>query len=1658
MLSSGGVSRIKLKRDLFKVDNKLETNKRRWTGPKTVSGLNSPAKRAVQDDSSHQETASASTPVTGDLISTQNGDETGGRFGIPLSQHDDEQAGYNKGTSPFKVSGISSSPDTRGPRTRSQSASDHQRLCERKREICYRLRLALCFGEKKQRNCVRRATRGQTDSRCHALSFINSNVSVKSGNISIKSTVCAEGRGKAAEQTSPSEGAGKVTLNPKYAGNTEDKTGGVDILEQKQPRRGPGRPRTVYIHSFESAARVKTTIKTEVRRAQTPHASRRSRPTLSGRAPNIHSKVELRRCLRLSLKKDLKRLVKNSCCALCGDVKYRPPPNKNLARLLKRRPRAGRPRLTERWKKSSYISEPLHPVTTPNFQFEKYPMVKLCDVARVFTIASRDFSCVLPPILERKRKCTRVGCLKKEFLVHPHPHGIKKHRSMIANQSWEVSTPTNSCASFSSGEPPLGATGSQYVSETAETRDGCAKDSDGYLARNPEIGRMSQVEGTTSVLSHCGGQVFSMKNINERCEGTSSQDRRIPPLILRRVTAGNGCDSRGEADNENGDFSLDDAEEDNGGSDDSDTDMNSPECFSCQRTQAYVFFHQPSCARACKTWPFPRTGPPEELRSSLRTGPCWIVNTSFLVTTPTALSETTKCLLDNDVQIQLCQLTEQSLGSVETKEVQVSLGENESEPTELESNQSVQEAFEDFSNALKLSAPAGNELVNNNKLTGLGHVVENPNFLLGTPDRQTISVGSKNLHDIPFFEKDDSNLATGCETRCGLNSSSSTYIVSQTSSAPAGEIQDEPKIDVGAITLYNPDTLSELCLKVEMLKAQCPSSAMTPSTNKQGTQNAVTLEFSSNPQPSGKIQSRSSVTDSSSSADENEHDGSLSSDEHLVEYDDAEILGSNDSTTGTPPQSSQGCAVDNSFLDVSRAYEEDVLVLDVIQDDPELFGTIVTETMKTPETLAEDSGEAGNVKTGNHCKIVWDLDTDSSSKSIPTATNVEMKNAEDGSTVNEIQSCKAQPIQSLQDPSALKPQAAIDLNNNQEIKNSNNLYSIKTINTTRRLVMDMSNSGHGYTSALRTSSNYCKFYFNEHNVCHRSACWFLHMPKDGDEMFCMDRIQTFCLVGIPPIVLRAVEVFMGYYSRCSPGVSFSLEIVRFLLSSLLNLGFLREFMDVINLLLTHKSPPPPEIVLSAFKHVRDRGLIDFVSELILLTSKVVEAGCVFSVDQCEVMQSHLQMMQVPRRQMDIFLSVKCRALATNPLTAQISDLAQAVVRVEMLKHQEDWLRLAHVFCDVCVGPHSNTELHRFYCCVTMALLKETKDKLTLSYEVFAESVCQQVPFDDMVKIVLGRIGVSLILRYHRTREWTKGVKLINVMFRLHIEFTTLKGLMGNEYKVSRCHLVTTATELFIYSGSIEGALKMLRADNWFVTSNVWPCDPPDIDYRKRVLTLLAGKTSHRDTFDILANLPGLKQPINGVQINGYTEMFNAHLRLCVMKQTLPVAADILDFMLTQGMVPETLQLQSLIHKLGKQNNWSRARALFKRARSAGYYSAVVCEMDGLFLPCSLSEIEMTLAFEMFITFIKTNLQAPTGSTQPLLITLKRQGDVEDVTESVYLAAGCRLLSAALIPNPKLSIRYTAVNQRQEQLFLLDRGSAHKWLSQNEQWALEMWVS
>ncbi|XP_058610117.1 protein TOPAZ1 isoform X3 [Onychostoma macrolepis] len=1596
MLPCSGVSRIKLKRDSFKRNNKLEPNKRRWTGPKTVSGLNPLADRGIQV----QDQASSPAPEAAGVVSPERNAkeicatadrEPPSQFDGQASSKQDAHAehdgcgeGYNPGTFPSTVSGFS---NCQGGGTKAQSTCSRsqppskkmpKRLSEHRKEFFYRLRLALCL---KRRNGGKRVLQGPTEVQCHAVSYINSNVSVESDNISIKSTIC----GESVEQTPPAQ------LDPKHDQNT----GGPDYLGQEKPRAGRGRPRKLFIDHFGGPdGRVKTTIKTDARRARASKARR----AIAGRTPS---------------------------------------------------------------------------------------------------------------------------------------------------------------------DPSSGATGSTYVSDTTETPDGSAKEWDACLTRNPDCESMRQtdVEGTDSVLPGCddNGPVLHFCEKDKACpmtnlsESPTSPARRIPPLILRRVAV-NGFGFRG-GDGENSGHSLDEEKEEDSSNEDPDGEVNSPESFSCQRVQAYIFFPQSSCARTYKTWPFPRTGPPNQLGSLLDTGPRWIVTTSFPAIVQTSLSGAPVCLSDKDIQNELSKPTKQSKSSDETREVlegqplcsfvpgettlavlkrtqkgraqslnpsctmtqdsfisrladhdSCSLESRDvleqqpsasgemlptctlertprglvhspkvilthvSKPAEPESNQSLKKALEDV---IESSVPVVTEQVNICKLNGLGYATSldecgllKNHCLLKKSNQKVISSGSEIQAD--FIREEDQKLSKDLS-----DLEISTHPVSQTSRAQSVEDQEWDDNSDGQ-TLYNPGSLSEICLKVEMLKARHPSLVTTISAVDQDADsdapNPATLHTAgSSPDCPGEEKQKQefdscAITDSSSE-DENEHVTSLLSDDSL-EHDAAVSSQSdgdgtspmNDEEQGSTPQQFPEDA--DSFLDVSRAYEEDVLVLDVIQDDPELFGAVVNETVSKQDISAEENGKTPpkteKLQTGNHCKIVWDLNADGSSESCPTAADIKTDSVKDGGslTVKETENYSAQPVQE-------NSENASDCNNNQEMRQTNGIAVINT--TAARLMMDTCSNGYEVTpketSTLRTlNSNYCWFYFSEYNSCMRSVCWFLHVPRDGDEKFCMDTVKKFCHTGKHALILRAVEVFMGYYSSCSPSVSFSQEIVNSLLSSLLNFCLLGEFEAVINLLLKHKRLPPPEIILAVFKLVMERGLINSVPELIHLTSKIVEAGCVFSVDQCEVMQSHLQMMQVPRQQMDIFLAVKCRALVTNPHTSELSDLAQAVVRVEILKYQEDWAGLALVFCNVCVGSHSQMELLRFCCCVTMALLKEPKGKLTLPYELFAESVCQQVLSNDMIKTILGRIGVSLIFRYHRTRDWNKGVKLVSVMFRLHIEFITLKGLMGNENRVSRCQLVTMAMEFFLHSGSIEGALKMLRADGWFVSSSMWPCEQADIENRKHVLTLLAEKTSHRDTYEILTNLPGIRQPINGVQINEYADTFNAHLRLCLVKQTLPVAADILEFMLLHGMVPETLQLQNLIHKLGKQNNWSRARALFKRAQSAGFYFAVVCERDSLFLPCNLSEIEMTLAFEMFMTFINTKLLAPAGASQPLLITLRRHADIEDVTESVYLAAGCRLLSAALIPNPKLSIRYTAVNKSKEQLFHLDRASAHKWFLQNERWAREIWAS
>ncbi|KAL6476268.1 hypothetical protein MHYP_G00147670 [Metynnis hypsauchen] len=1290
----------------------------------------------------------------------------------------------------------------------------------------------------------------------------------------------------------------------------------------------------------ESAAAATSCAPTQLARAAVALRPRgRSGATteitrLRGRASNCNKNAELKRryglVTRFGSERHVKRSVKSSCCALCGDVKYTPPASKKQACVSK--PGSRRPDPPQR-REGAKLRPAAQAQQKPRLVvgLGKFPKVKLCDVARVFDVTSRDFSCVLPAVLRQKREHKGVQCFEKEYMsLMPHYHGNWK---WITSQMWKVCAPTNSCASLSSGE---------RVSDILVGHEGCTGPTDNHVVRLLDHERMTLIsrEGNTCVPSNhdgfqhngkAGGSAVALTGQEEA--PTATPVLRVPPLVLQCEPTFNGLGFPGHL---QGNHAVDHnasavgeseecccPSEEESGSEDSEGKAYSPLSFSCQRTQAYVTRSRLSCARAYKSWPFPRRGPPSELKSSVHTGPRWIVTpaasdvtdhgiskvqTSLSVTPGENIRENPYKRLRSSVETIVDQNRQGQLPSANLSKMEKNPSEvveiPEDPAAEYQKNPGKGEEPCNHSHTGPDSS-ADTESVHLPQL-GLSRLIllEKRNSEAEVTCSPEVSCDQDNFsgllsaqqHDIPGKRTDELNVVPTPEPVSVPQLSP----VEQSLSGGAGHFQHNSLTRRALQSSLDMHPQEESTSKAfsEMMRSktepQATSPVMSSNSAVETRTNLLHPEKTDPPDSTGgrrwkksfnsltsKVNSSSSSSSfSSSSSSEDYHNSNLSSSsdsEGLSLQDEMRELGKADRDS-SPVRSPKCSAVAGGDLDVLRAYEEDAIVLDVIQDDPELFGGVVMETeeQQTQKISPEAGKEAGQMssqprKTSmlqSRQRIVWGLESTRRTAQIKLENSdcfsaVEAGGNAPGSVTQLVHSRTWTP----KNPVVKPEQAVTDCNNNLDKRcadlNANSAGS-------SWLVVDTRSNAHGVAgigSSVHKPSpvSYCRFYFSEHHSCLRNMCWFLHLPRDEDEKFCMDTVQKFCRARSPSLVQRAVEVFVGYYRTNSPGVSFSQNIVNSLLSSLLNLALLTDLLPVINTLLSHNRTPPPELVMVLYEQVRERGQLSLVPELIFLTSKMIDAGCVFTVNQCEMMQSELQMLQVPRQQMVIFHAVKCRALATNPLTAELSALSEAVVQIEVCKQQENWPGLASVFCRVCASRYSAGELARFCCCVTTALLKEPKDKLTLPYEPFAESVCQEVPSGRLFKSFLGRVGVSLMFRYHRTHDWAKGVKLVLVMSRLQVEFSKLKGLFGSEDGTSRCQIITIAMELFLQCGSIEGALNVIRADEWFVSSSTWPCDQADVENRRRVLTVLAGKTSHRDTLEVLSNLPGLRQPLGQLE-------------------------------------------------------------------------------------------------------------------------------------------------------------------------------------------------
>ncbi|KAM9776288.1 protein TOPAZ1 isoform 2-T2 [Syngnathus typhle] len=581
---------------------------------------------------------------------------------------------------------------------------------------------------------------------------------------------------------------------------------------------------------------------------------------------------------------------------------------------------------------------------------------------------------------------------------------------------------------------------------------------------------------------------------------------------------------------------------------------------------------------------------------------------------------------------------------------------------------------------------------------------------------------------------------------------------------------------------------------------------------------------------------------------------------------------------------------------------------------------------------------------------------------------------------------------------------------------------------------------------------YCRLFFNESDSCTYKVCRFLHVPLEGDEKFCINMVERFTLN--PACLQRAGALFINYYQDNPPGLFFSMPVFLSLLWALLKAGIMPDVLSVLSVSLAHKIVPTHEFLLALFTFVREKSFTSVVPHLLLLTYKMASERLMLSLDCFDVVKNTPEFQKLIHY--DPSANLRFYTTSSVPVSDSLN-LACVMVEMELCVKQADWCCLARAFSCICTPHQHPSQLERISGYIAVALLSETKDKMSVPFAAFAETICPSRVADCLLMGFTGRIGVSLMLRYYKTQQWAKARKVVEVLTQFKINYSMQKGLFENENGQSRCHLITLATEIFLLSGSLEGALQTLRENKWFVSCNMWPCEHPDLENRSRVLVHLAEKASQRDALEVLCNLPGIQEPNDQVDNSRYTPLFNAHLKVCVDRLMLSVAADSVGLMLSRKVPVEDAVLRALLHKLGKQNLWLRARKIFSHSQTAGYYPAVSAPAGfmALTVPSRLGEVELALTFEMLIT-VNASVILPISEKTPatLSITLKRIQE----SESEYLSAGSRLLSAALIPQPKLEVHYTAVNSSQEQVFTLSVASAQRWLRSNHMWANDVWSS
>ncbi|XP_077125097.1 protein TOPAZ1 [Ranitomeya variabilis] len=817
--------------------------------------------------------------------------------------------------------------------------------------------------------------------------------------------------------------------------------------------------------------------------------------------------------------------------------------------------------------------------------------------------------------------------------------------------------------------------------------------------------------------------------------------------------------------------------------------------------------------------------------------------------------------------------------------------------------------------------------------------------------------------------------------------------------------------------------------------------------------------------------------------------------------------------------SSAKTSTHNNTLDPLKAYEDDVLVLDIIEDDPELFdfsfeGESFCNTNSVTWSKGNKMPSMPKVQKKSVCPSAKREKGIKKIEYVPESNTIVINDFFDAipdsqdtctslAETNEVTTF-AEMEESREPKESQQKDSPIELHYTSMLPESRSLSSevlpskplfhpqqpVKSefwiINSPPRMYDFHSCRKGRFTTEAATSDTrekwnenkvvpriqqtvlpfgYCKFFFNTFAGCKYEPCKYLHIPRNHEEKVCMDLLHKLINENSTFLLKRAVWIFRNYYNRFYPSLNYDRGIFDALLNPLVNLSLWQDLFDLLETAAAAKIFPSLDQIIKVFESVAYSGLQTALSPLLDVFCKFVSNGISVTPMDISHIVKIMSKSSAEKNHINILLSIKSSLELKISKTNWALDMDAAVSEVEHCKVNNDWMKLGTLYLTVCTGCEDLTLLNNFSRCIAEALkMDEINERPEIPFCEFADFIFKYAQFNDIQKNILGRIGISVMFFYHGKEQWIKGRKVIYKFHELKINYTILKGISGQESHASRCHTVNVAVEIFLKCGNLGSAVQTLKACSWVVNTFMWPCDMMDVLRRHNLQCLLfqeaLSKNMFNMCFDVLQNLPGFQESQADLKVSQYSVLFNKLLSACVESRSIGMSSSVIDFMIDKKITVDYVHLQGIIQTLAHSGLWTKARAYYKCALALGFYPLFEGKTNPkvLYIPSSMSEVEMLMTIEHFMVSNASSFHSQGGCNQTLQIVLKRMEEDNSKHKNSYHAATERLFEASRLSTPRLFIKHMTVNSTNEQVYTLDNNSSLKWLNENMKWAGIVWCS